>query len=292
MPDEKDGTNPAGNPYGQPLTPLPGVSTLEQRIMALEAETRAHAEEKKPEDLVSAVKQGEWWLIGINALLLIATVIIACIYYGQLKQMRIATKATQDAVDVAARTLSETERSNARQSALAEQARKDADIASDANRRGADAALQATIDNFRQDQRAWVAPLVPISKVENGKAFFNVPFKNTGRTPAVETQAGLKVTNNLNRIPTTDPEPDKGSGKGLIPPDGVENTSNINDPLDEAHTKLVIHGTHVYVFGTIRYKDIFGQKHWTQFCYETWGTMLAAIPCPVHNTTDDIQNNK
>jgi hypothetical protein len=211
------------------------------------------------------------WFTG---LLVVGTFAGTAIGIWQASISQTAANAARDAANTASGTLAEIQASNRAQTV--------------AN----DKALQATIDNFHLDQRAWLAPLVPISKVENGKAFFKVPFKNTGRTPAIDAQAGLKITNNPSLIPTTDPEPDKGSGKGLIPPDGVETTSNIDYPLDEAHTKLVLQGTHVYVFGTMRYKDIFGQKHWTQYCYETWGTMEAARPCAVHNKTDDTQKTK
>src|SRR5947207_12885929 len=100
MPNDKDGQDPAGNPDSQPQVPSPMEPTIEQRVMALETKCNARNEQNNSNDLTAAVKKGEAWLIGINAALLIATIVIACIYYGQLNQMRIATEATKKSVDL------------------------------------------------------------------------------------------------------------------------------------------------------------------------------------------------
>jgi hypothetical protein len=117
--------------------------------MALEAESRTYQKLNETNSLSEAVKTGEAWLIGVNAALLIINIVIPCIYYGQLKQMRIATGLTHDAVKVASDTLAETQASNARQAFLTDQARKSSETTSSKS-------LQATIENFHLDQRAWV----------------------------------------------------------------------------------------------------------------------------------------
>src|SRR5271163_1601623 len=95
----------AGNPEGR-YPPLPPIEpTLEQRVMSLEAEARSDARQKNPDDLATVVKKAEWWMIGINAATLITTIIIACIYYHQLTQMRIATDASTNAVEIASDSL-------------------------------------------------------------------------------------------------------------------------------------------------------------------------------------------
>jgi hypothetical protein len=66
--------------------------------VALEAQGRAQKKDENSSELLGDVKTAEWWLIGINGLLVIANIVIACIYYGQLKQMKIATGLTHDAV--------------------------------------------------------------------------------------------------------------------------------------------------------------------------------------------------
>ena len=48
------------------------------------------------------IRSGERWLIGINATSIILSVAIALIYYGQLKEMRKATKASVKAANAAA----------------------------------------------------------------------------------------------------------------------------------------------------------------------------------------------
>src|ERR1035441_386132 len=123
-----------------------------------------------------------WSQVGLGVIGLLAL----WIYHGQLVEMRKATVATQGAVDVASRTLTETQSSNARQATLADQARKDANAASEANRQDSGRALQATIDNFHQDQRAWVGPNGVTGVPTVGQPFsITVRYINTGKTPAL-----------------------------------------------------------------------------------------------------------
>src|SRR5207253_951473 len=79
-----------------------------------EALNHAAANEDETTKLERDIKLGETWLIVINALLLFTNIVIACIYYGQLRQMRIATERTavvaqaaQDSARIADATLRE-----------------------------------------------------------------------------------------------------------------------------------------------------------------------------------------
>src|SRR5207253_642508 len=97
-----------------------------------------------------------------------------------------------DAASVASKTLEETQRSNNRQAELSELARKSSEAATKI-------ALQATIDNFHQDQRAWVSIknvtlTKPFSLTE--KAQVRVLIGNSGKTPALKQHIvcrGLKI---------------------------------------------------------------------------------------------------
>ena len=92
-----------------------------------------------------------------------------------------ATKATQDAVCVASRTLAETVRSNKAQEALSSQS------------------LNATLDNFRQEQRAWISVKDP-QIVPSG---ILVRLENTGHTPAIDVaiQCCFIVERNIFGLP-------------------------------------------------------------------------------------------
>jgi hypothetical protein len=60
-----------------------------------------HNEENATVKLQQDIKTGEKWLIGINLALLVANIVIASIYYGQLSQMKKATEATKIAANAA-----------------------------------------------------------------------------------------------------------------------------------------------------------------------------------------------
>lgn len=295
MPDEKDGQNPTGNPYTQPLAPLPPEATIEQRIMALEAKVASQQKEEPSAEILGDVKTAEWWLIGINGALLIATIVIACIYYGQLQQMRIATGLTGDAVKVARDTLTETQSSNTRQAALTDQARKSSE-------EGSKRSLQAAIDQFRQDQRAWVSigavetvgKIVPIAdQLSFGYFLFppvNIQITNTGKTPALKL---AKVAFFVRKDPMSQPpdydielaklKADKTTSGvygpfvgdvGVLAPTAIHTLALTNDSFSFQIVKPGPHpgptvplpGT-LYLLGKLTYYDIFTAKQrTTKFC--------------------------
>jgi hypothetical protein len=263
MPDEKDGQDPTRNPDAQSFSPAPPEATIEQRIMALEAQIASQKKEEPAAQLLGDVKTGEWWLIGINGLLLIATVVIACIYYGQLGQMRIATGLTDAAVKVASSTLTETQNSNARQALLTDKAR----ISSE---KTANDALQATIDTFHQDQRAWVsiknARLTkPFSTTE--KAQVTVLVTNSGHTPGLKMYFSCRGMK-LDAEPTCDPHLGKGEVfKSPVPPGGETEQFLLIDPQSQALIDGLKNNTHIFYlkFG-LEYQDINGKVHHTTFC--------------------------
>jgi len=97
MPDSQSSPSPVGNPT------LPGPEfsalTLEERLSALEVGARQGQEAQAEGDLVTEVKRGEWALISINGLTLIATIIIALIYYHQLNAMRDSNAINRESLE-------------------------------------------------------------------------------------------------------------------------------------------------------------------------------------------------
>jgi hypothetical protein len=80
---------------------------------------------------------------------------------------RVSAEAALEAANVAQRTLCETQRSNREQAAISK------------------TSLEATVENFHQEQRAWVVPFdMSTEKIEDGKkVIFKVLYKNTDALP-------------------------------------------------------------------------------------------------------------
>jgi hypothetical protein len=183
MPDQQSSQGPSGNPDKQPFSPPPIEPTIEQRIMALEANSCTDAKNDKSDSLVKVVKTSELWMIGINGLTFIATIFIAYIYFQQLSQMRIATQASTAAVDLANRALlnstSQFER-NMRQ--IVDQTI----IQYDSAQATKDAA-QTSSNNFEDTVRPYVGIeniLISEPAMKRGFVRYQVILKNFGSIPA------------------------------------------------------------------------------------------------------------
>jgi len=157
--------------------------------------------------------------------------------------------------------------------------------------------LAATIDNFRLDQRAWVAEDTISGFPEVDKPFgIQVVIKNTGKTFAKHiTDVGI-----ADPVPLGSPanfwkeSKVKRTGTILIPPNGTKiitlypvrgsATAKLSQSgLDEFKSKTL------YVFGRIDYADIFGCRHWTTFCYflDPRENLQLYSACKEHNDADD-----
>jgi|HubBroStandDraft_2_1064218.scaffolds.fasta_scaffold02321_14 hypothetical protein len=102
MPNHDSGDKPTANPKNEPLSKSPVTpDTPQQEEMRKQSPNCANQEESATVKLERDIRTGESWLIAINALLLIANIVIASIYYGQLSQMKKATEATKIAADAA-----------------------------------------------------------------------------------------------------------------------------------------------------------------------------------------------
>jgi hypothetical protein len=143
---------------------------------------------------------------------------------------------------------------------------------------------------LRLDQRAWMgvvgiqitSPLSPDSDF-----VVEVKTKNTGKTPALKVES-------FNRIQALAPSDgvnrDFGrcDGNGTVMPDS-ENVVSIGngrpvpsqiffDVKDEARI--------IYLHGRIQYEDIFGDSHWTDWCFRLVGMNLF-VSCDRHSDTDE-----
>lgn len=156
-------------------------------------------------------------------------------------------------------------------------------------------------ENFRIDERAWVSPFQPcIEKPharavladegcaedpDKGPAIFKVLYKNNGKTYATNVSSWIGTTPILAELQT--PEEGEGGPSALLAPGAVANTST--PPIQSIGlTQLAAHP--IYVYGQIWYRDIFGGRHWTQFCFTHFSDSGKAFGvCPIHNTYDGDQ---
>ena len=209
-------------------------------------------------------------LIVINGLLLITSIVIAVIYYGQLCQMKSATKATEIA---------------------AQAAKVSAQAASDG--------VKATQTSMRSEQRAWVGVGDIRGLPQVGQPWEVVAvFHNSGKTFA-QNISGYAVHEPVKRgsQPTFSYTHDKKLSGGLISPsadyhvrliltrskNGTGQPAPLTQPLADA---IASDELRVYVHGIINYDDVFGVHHWVSFCY-FWDTETRGFgACSEHNDTD------
>lgn len=171
-----------------------------------------------------------------------------------------------------------------------------------ANKEAADAAKTSS-DNavtfFRDDQRAWMG----VTKAEITQYYPSpfraiVEFTNSGKTPAINIEHTITTTLYFSHLPEPTPQ-DEAIAKssfvkeGAVPPQGTRSFSlNESDPGEATVNKLLslTHGlleaksSFLYLFGELRYDDVYGRPHYTTFCvwmYDVTNHTLGA--CEKHN---------
>ena len=149
------------------------------------------------------------------------------------------------------------------------------------------------LDEIRKDrtldQRAWVAPFemeAEAGTIQTNTTFFILKFKNTGKTPALRFSEAHHYAYGVNSVPTNDPDIPPASL--MIAPDGV--CWIRVGPISPEEIAAIKSGYTVplCVFGKFTYDDIFGNHHWTRFC---WGVDagLSSNPIGAYNSCDDAQ---
>lgn len=140
-----------------------------------------------------------------------------------------------------------------------------------------------------QDQRAWVVPYdFQIIRSAGGR-FVNILIKNTGKTPAINVSSILGGTPSLDQIPKLDEFPNPRVNCGLIAPDGTDHISSAIVPQNVFDS--IGNGRVFYIYGTIWYNDIFGNRHWSQFCdaMVKIGDQVQFDSAAIHNSCDDAE---
>jgi hypothetical protein len=231
------------------------------------------------------------WFTGA---LVVATFCTIGVGVWQATISRTAANAARDAVIVASNTLTETQVSNGRQATLTDQARKDSNSASESNQKESDKALQAAIDNFHQQQRAWIA----VVSVHGTKPELNKPFsaivdvKDTGLTPAKNVITDSAFAGYPKGMPVNFDFGLSEHKLGILSPGGDRAiTSSLGDStkgIDQASVDQFA-PLNIYVYGIIRYDDIYGFHHWITYCSQLSDDRSQYNFCEQHNDTDDSE---
>lgn len=179
-------------------------------------------------------KKYQNWNLLVSSLTLIGVMAYAGLAFSQWREMINATDATEDAVHEARFSRQQAQRS-----------------------------LDATIDQFHLDQRAWVSILsVQLDKPYsiNNPGDVVVELANTGKTPALNAAI---TGGNFSFLPNFGLEPLKEIKRMVIAPNSNTDEMFLPIPPMNATTKI-------YVRFKIEYRDVFqkptDEPHSTTFC--------------------------
>jgi hypothetical protein len=257
------------------------LTQIQQQIKAIAAKPQSEKKENGPPPEVIArlafpagidteknaserrKQRRDRWRLFVEVLTLIAVVWYGAVAYHQWREMIIATGAAQQAV-VEARL----------------------------NRGQAEKSLDATIDQFRLEQRAWLGMGDVNARFIVGEPLLiTTPIKNSGKTPALN----VSVSAVLDAVPK-DGKPDFSiptppSHRVVILPNAAfsaeRNATHESGSLSQFGKESVMSGTQVlYNFGTVTYDDVFGYHHWFRFCYRFDPKTSGFPTCENHNDVD------
>lgn len=231
-------------------------------------ETRDREQHEFAREQVKTNRRLAWF----TGLLVLGTFCGTGIGIWQATISQTAANAARDAVGVASRSLRETEASNARQAVLTEQARLSSERASSK-------ALDATIESFRQDQRAWIGiDSWVLDEFQVGQPVrIKVRIMNRGKTPAVDVEEGgtegLVISNDHTPKQIADAI-SKELAKFVFRPAAVISPSNgkelISDSkhvLEQGPMDALKNGiSYWYTVGEVKYEDVFHRRQWMTYC--------------------------
>lgn len=143
-----------------------------------------------------------------------------------------------------------------------------------ANRRQAEAAEKQLGEMKREQmlsERAWVFAFEGIVQphVETNKGdFFRINFRNTGKTPALHVRAWMDQSGDLGISSTNQIDSASPQFSGILAPDATGSVDTAVRPMEPNTIEYLRHvNIGYFVYGIIRYDDIFGTNHWSRFVY-------------------------
>jgi hypothetical protein len=251
--------------------------------------------EESQKTLEDRIKISDRWMIRLTAALVFVSMVSAAIYYFQLRAMKTQADimqgqliTAQDSIKIAKNTLEDARKSGEEQSARAERLTKSNEKIAQASKQSVETAkdaakksLDATIDNFHLEQRAWVGvtTIEPPKYTDGNRKVYikeGQPFTlrmfltNSGRTPAQK----LSNLTEVHKLPVGVTPVQIGT-KPTATADKVAQPGEIVDlitpPLLNVPNKVFIEqitsGDYVlYITSIITYEDVFNMPHTTRFC--------------------------
>jgi hypothetical protein len=251
-------------------------------------------------DVIPVTKNGEWPMIVLTAIIALSTAANVIVYW---RESISAGKQTERLIDVAkAQSKAATDMAQAARDQV-DASNNFADSAEEVNgesRRAVDQfarlakATEQTVTNsqqsFADDRRAWIGyqDAVLDNFEPNKPISFQITFMNTGRTPAREvfSNIGYKLSNapingpsandiadldgQFTRWPDIAPQAKRVMHIGDLPdsdtikvfPNQSGNVQTFSDSYVSIKNRTII----LYLYGTIRYKDIDNRPHSTKWC--------------------------
>ncbi len=157
-------------------------------------------------------------------------------------------------------------------------------------------AIEASVVAAQTDQRAWVGvESVILTPMEAGAPLsITVHFKNVGKTPALKVRPSIDL---LTRDKALSPgdlvkehnhrSADKDSDAAMFPGANKYLPANIAEPLTPIVIEQFQKGLFfIYVIGTIKYEDVFGNKRQTRISQTYSGAVGAFHTNDAHNDAD------
>jgi hypothetical protein len=237
------------------------------------------------QDIEVRVKRAEWWMIWLTFAIAFFGLCSVIVAYMQWQEIHSGSTDTHD-LAVAAKTQADKMKN---MSEAAEKIRKAAEdmviqdqkiadiskLALEASNRQSRAALDFSIKSSRNDQRAWVGTgSNTISIAGDGQGKLELLLINTGRTPALETEAAMGWV--VGPVSGVVPAPTGPPGnptytffpQGTFAPQSQHPVSvTVSFPpqiISEVNAGI----RPLIYYGVIRYRDIYGIKaiHETHWC--------------------------
>ena len=151
----------------------------------------------------------------------------------------------------------------------------------------AQAALQATIDNNRLDQRAWVSishVIKPYTLEAGIKSMLGVTLTNSGNTPAKRlTSRTISASRPSNQEFSPYYPPKEYEAPIILPPggkvDAVEQVEMPQNEIDDIRNGRSI----LYFFGKVSYDDVFGRGYCYTYCSYLDRNLINLRHCWIYN---------
>jgi hypothetical protein len=320
MDSQPAGKGPTTNsPENSPLPP-PTKSTIEETKVSERSENKTTGQQDPTKETRREFRVFETLSLLSNAILILVGIGAVYVYNGQLGVMRDTLRVMKSSSDT------NTEQVWRAISNLNWLARtmdgnlKEAQRSETESRKQARAALNASIEASRNDQRAWVGLKDPqVTLIPDKESIIKIQFSNTGKTPAISvhmvveikrtedkgvictqvfdpsipadtkrwnctgSQTGITIT------PTFAYSENMAKGNGVIMPGDITGNLGQHAPVlltTQQYAQILTGKQRFYIAGTVWYKDVFQNSRSTDFCMVFDPRHMAMAACDTHNNAN------